>query len=71
MNSPPNFIHLFFRQVWRILKMNYPSLEWKRPMCWLGKEKWTLPVLKGVRIKRVEFRENVNLRFPQGIENFA
>ena len=38
MDNPPEFIHLFFRQFWRILKMDYPSetdnpsLVWKRPL---------------------------------------
>ena len=32
MDNPPDFIHLFFRQFWRILKMDYPSLVWKRPL---------------------------------------
>ena len=38
MDNPPEFIHLFFRQFWRILKMDYPSetdnpsLVWKRQL---------------------------------------
>ena len=38
MDNPPDSIHLFFRQFWRILKMDYPSetdhpsLVWKRPL---------------------------------------
>ena len=32
MNNPPDFIHLFIRQFWHILKMGYPSLVWKRPL---------------------------------------
>ena len=38
MHYPSDFIHLFFRQFWRILKMDYPtqtdnpSLVWKRPL---------------------------------------
>ena len=37
MDNPPDFIHLFFRQFWQILKVDYPSeagkssLVWKRP----------------------------------------
>ena len=31
MDNPPDFIHLFFRQFWRILKMDYP-LVWKQPL---------------------------------------
>ena len=35
MNNPPDFIHLFIRQFWRIL-MDYPSVVWKRSMIeWL------------------------------------
>ena len=29
MDNPPDLVHLFFRQFWRILKMDYPSLVWK------------------------------------------
>ena len=25
MDNPPDFIHLFFHQFWRILKISYPS----------------------------------------------
>ena len=32
MNNPPDFIHLFIRQFWRILKMDYLSLVWKGPL---------------------------------------
>ena len=38
MDNPPDFVDLFFRQFWRILKIDYPSqtdnlfLVWKRPL---------------------------------------
>ena len=36
MNNPHDFVHLFIRQFWRILKMDYPSVVWKRSMIeWL------------------------------------
>ena len=32
IDNPPDFIHLFFYQFIRTLKMDYPSLVWKRPI---------------------------------------
>ena len=32
MDNPPDFIHLFSRQVWQILNLDYPSVVWKRPL---------------------------------------
>ena len=28
MDNPPDFIHLFSRQVWQILNVDYPSVVW-------------------------------------------
>ena len=58
MNSPPGFIHLFIRQFWRILTMDYmyPSLEWKRPVrnfsMIYGHLVWSSPLhLEGTKVK--------------------
>ena len=32
MDNPLDFIHLLFLEFWRILKMDYPSSVWKRPL---------------------------------------
>ena len=41
MNNLPDFIHLFNRQFWRILKMDYLSVVWKRPMIeWLDNQQF-------------------------------
>ena len=63
MNNPPKFIHLFIRQFWRILKMDYmypsqtdnPSLEWKRPVRYCsmiyGHLVWSSPLHLGPKVK--------------------
>ena len=38
-------------------------------ICSLGKKRCQLSALKGVRIKRVEFRENVRVSFPRDKAN--